>query len=362
MGVLDIFTQPGKLLNTAPVALSLESPNQSSYLAKVVYSDYLGSDANALTRDGALNVPAVKKARDTIVSIYAGCQWEELANGQLVERPLLSNSQSGVSPWHTRAAVIDDLFFYDWSLLLAEEADGELVDWVRVPFQLWDVDAYSGQITINSKPVPTGYRAILIPGTGSGGILLNGAATIRGALALQRAWVGRALNPIPLLDLHRTDDQPLYNGPLEDENGDPLDLDAAESDALQLMIDDWAAARLSPNGGVGSTPHNIELRVLGNVSADMFENGRNAVVLDIARLTGVPAGILDGSQSTATLTYSTKEGDRNEFLDFTAPIYLDPIEARLSLDDVSPAGHVIRANKTALVSTAAPAINLPTKD
>lgn len=362
MAVLDIFTRPGSFLNRSPIQWQLESPNQTSYLTKVVYSEYFLGETSEITRESALQVPAIKKARDVLVSVYAGCPWVEYDNGTPVRRPWLENSQSGISPWHLRAAVIDDLLFYDWSCLLAEVADGEIVDAVRVPFHLWTVDEYTGETHINDAPVPDGFKAILIPGTGSGGLLSTGSTTIKGALALQKAWTGRALNPIPLLDLHRTDDAPIYNGPLEDELGNPIDLDKAESDALQQLIDDWAAARLSPNGAVGSTPPNIELRELGSISADMFENGRNAAVLEVARLTGVPAGILDGSQSTATLTYSTKQGDRNEFLDFTAPIYVNPIEARLSLDDVTPAGRVIRVDKSSLTSITADPITQPTRD
>ena len=51
---------------------------------------------------------------------------------------------------------------------------------------------------------------------------------------------------------------------------------------------------------------------------------------------------MDASLSTASLTYSTQEGQRNEFADFTLPYWIEPIQQRLSLDDVVPAGQRVR--------------------
>jgi hypothetical protein len=51
---------------------------------------------------------------------------------------------------------------------------------------------------------------------------------------------------------------------------------------------------------------------------------------------------MDASLSTASLTYSTQEGQRNEFADFTVPYWTEPIQHRLSLDDVLPQGQRIR--------------------
>jgi phage portal protein BeeE len=135
-----------------------------------------------------------------------------------------------------------------------------------------------------------------------------------------------------------------------------------EDEEIQDLITAWADARTPPNGAVGFTDNRVEVRVHGTVSADMFENARNAAVLDEARLTGVPAGILDGSQSTASLTYSTQEGRRNEFLDYSLAQFLDPIEARLSPDDVSGPGRVIRFDRSSLTALAAPAITEPQED
>ncbi len=57
---------------------------------------------------------------------------------------------------------------------------------------------------------------------------------------------------------------------------------------------------------------------------------------------------MDASLSTASLTYSTQEGQRNEFADFTLPYWMEPIQQRLSMDDVVLPGERVRFDLTEL--------------
>lgn len=346
MGLFDIFTRPERLnlALSAPIALSLESPNQTSSLAKVVYAEYFAGEVGEVTRLSALQIPAIKKARDVLVGIVAGLPLEELQDGAQVDQPWLYRTKSAISPWHRLAYIFDDILFYDWAALAVERDNaGQIVDAVRIPWERWGVDEHTGVIRVDNKPV-TAAEVVLIPGNGSGGILSAGAPTIKGARALEQAWIGRAQNPVPLVELHQLTD------------------DELEDDEIDEMVEEWALARTSPTGAVGFTDSRVELRTHGQVSTDLFEEGRNAIVLDIARLTGLPAALLDGSMSTASLTYSTQEGKRNEFVDYTLPMWLAPIEHRLSLDDVSGEGKVIRFNKSSLVTTEQAPVSAPTKD
>jgi len=355
MGLFDIFTRPSLLTKVAPAGvpgggIGLESPNQSSSLAKVVYAEYFTGALGEVSRDSALQIPAIKKARDIIVGIGASLPLREFEGESEIAQPWLRSTATQISPWHRLAYVLDDLFFYDWSALAVErDGSGQITDAVRIPFEQWQVDE-RGRVLVNQKPASRD-EVVLIPGSGSGGLLCAGASTIKGARALEQAWIGRAQNPIPLVELHQITDDELTDGsedPDDDEVGD--------------MLAAWSAARVSPTGAVGFTDNRVEVRVHGQVATNLFEEGRNALVLDEARLTGVPASILDGSQSTASLTYSTSEGKRNEFDDYTLPAYLAPIEARFSLDDVSGPGRVIRFDKSSRVEPVAPAVSEPKED
>lgn len=353
MGLFDIFTRPARLnmVPSAPVSLSLESPNASSSFTKVVFAEYFTGEQGEVTRLAALQIPAIKKARDVLLGIIAGLQLQEHEGETFIDQPWLRSTKSGISPWHRIAYVFDDIFFYDWSALTVErDTSGQIIDAVRIPWERWSFDEYTGRVTVDDKPV-SADKVVLIPGNGSGGILAAGAPTIKGARALERAWIGRAQNPIPLVELHQITDDELTDGsvdPDDDEVGD--------------LLNAWSVARTSPTGAVGFTDNRVEVRTHGEVQTNLFEEGRNAIVLDIARLTGVPASILDGSQSTASLTYSTQEGKRNEFDDYALPMWLGPIEARLSLDDVSAAGRVIRFDRSSRNAPVAPTVNAPLED
>jgi hypothetical protein len=67
----------------------------------------------------------------------------------------------------------------------------------------------------------------------------------------------------------------------------------------------------------------------------------------------LPASLLEGSQSTATLTYSTSEGKRNELFDYSLPFYADPIEEAFSLDSVVPRGTRVRFDFSDFIAAAA---------
>jgi len=327
--------------------LPLVSPlasSPSSQMSRLVWSEFYAGEIAEVTREGALMVPPLKRGRDLITATIAGMPLHEYRGEEDVTPRWLRNSSSGISPWHRMAATVDDLLFYDWSAwAVTRGADGAILDAIRIPYERWAVDDMSGVVTVDGQVV-SAEEIVVFPGNGSGGVLAAGAQTIKGYRALERSWIGRAQNPIPLVELHQTTDDPL------------------DGDEIETLATEWAAARLTPNGAVGYTPHNIELRVHGSVSADLFENGRNAAVLDVARLLNLPAALLDGAQAAASLTYVTTEGKRSEFAALSIPAWLAPIEARLSLDDVAPAGHVVRFDQSSLVDVIAEPVNTPRED
>lgn len=341
-----------------PLTSPLAGPTAS--IQTLVFSEFFAGEWAELTREAALMIAPLKRGRDLLVSMIAGMQLQEWEGDNETTPAWLLNGSSGISPWHRMAATIDDLIFYDWSLWAVQREggpDSQIIDAIRVPYEDWKIDNSTGAVYVHGSQV-SAHEVIVFPGNGSGGVLAAGAQTIKGYKALERSWIGRAQNPIPLVELHQTSDDPLTDGTDGDGNLDP-DADTNEIEALKRS---WGDARTSPTGAVGFTPHNIEVRVHGTVQTDLFVEGRNAAVLDVARLLGIPASLLDGSMSTATLTYSTTEGKANEFAMYSVPTLADPIQARLSLDDVSPAGRVIRFDRSLMVAVQQPAVTNPRSD
>jgi len=324
-----------------------------------VFSEFFAGEWAEVTREGALSIPPMKRGRDLLVSVIASMplqEWQE--DVETTPAWLRNASATGISPWHRMAMTIDDLIWYDWSAwTVKRDTSGTILDALRIPYERWSIDDYTGAVYVDGSQV-SAEEIVVFPGNGSGGILATGATTIKGYRALERSWIGRAQNPIPLVELHQTSDDPLTDG--YDDAGN--EIPDADENEIQRLIDQWSDARTSPTGAVGYTPSGIELRVHGTVNTDLFVEGRNAAVLDVARLLGIPGSLLDGSMSTATLTYSTTEGKSNEFAMYSVPAWTNPIEARLSLDDVSPAGHVIRFDRSSLVLAEQSAVANPRSD
>ncbi len=309
------------------------SPWQTGQLQTIVWSDIFGTDAQLVSRAEAMSIPAVAKARQILVSTIARFPLIALdANDQDVTPAWLQATDGEVSPWHRMAWTIDDLVHYGWSLWGVErDASGEIIKADRCPIERWEVDNL-GQVRVDGT-VAEADSVILIPGPFEG-LLKVGSRTLKGGAKLETSWVGKATNPIPAIELHATTDDPL------------------EQAEVQALVQAWADARSDVNGAIAFTPHNITAIAHGSAEPSLLIEGRNFLRIDVGAFLGIPAALMDASLSTASLTYSTQEGQRNEFADFTLPYWLEPIQQRLSMDDVVPAGTRIRFDLTELYQTA----------
>jgi hypothetical protein len=219
------------------------------------------------------------------------------------------------------AQTIDDLIFYGCSLWAVERgAENQIRDAVRVPWDRWEIDG-DGQILIDSIR-PEADSVIYFPGPFEG--LLNIAArTIRAAIDLEASWAGRARTPAPAIVLEEKED----NGMTQEE--------------ASGYVKAVAAARRDPDGTVMFVPYALNARFEGQAATDLMIEARNAVKLDIANFMNIPTAMLDAALPKASLNYETQEGRTESFIE-RLPFWTEPIEARLSMDDVCPRGQRIR--------------------
>jgi hypothetical protein len=310
---------------------AIRSPWTTTELQQVVWADVLGVEYLPVTRAEAMTVPSVVKARQLIVGQLASLPLVALNRDGILpdaQQPtwLYRTSTGAETPWHRTAWTLDDLLFYGWSCWqVTPGADTFPIDGRRIPYGTWKIDAAGFVVwaggPLAEQPIP---NARLFAGP-SEGLLTMASRTIRAARNAEIAWAGRVKNPIPVTELHETE------------------RDQLTDDEIDELIDDYSKARQDPNGAVTFTPFDIELRVHGEASVDMLVEARNAVRLDVANFTGLPAAALDGSLSTASLTYSTQEGKRTELAEGLG-LWANPFEARLSQDDFVPRGQRVRFN------------------
>lgn len=314
--------------------VGIRSPWTEGALTAVVWADILGVDAVPVSRAEAMKVPAVVKARQILAGSIARLPLRALIGADeldAADQPSwLYRTDGPTSPWHRMAWTVDDLMFYGWSLWAVKRGAADVIlTAARVPIERWKFDR-DGSVLVDDRPASAG-QYILIPGPAEG-LLAHGATTIRSARSLELAWAGRIRNPIPTTELHQATPDPLTD------------------DEIDQLVKDYSEARLDANGAVVFTPHEIELKTHGESTADMFIEARNAVRLDVANFTGLPGAALDGSLSTASLTYVTQDGKRSELAEATQ-LWTGPIEARLSQDDVVPRGWRVRFDASDLTTT-----------
>lgn len=317
-------------------------------LTRIVVPDLLslfGLDQfDCITREQALSIPGVYRARAILLSLIADKPLQAWRGGELVpEQPTFLYRTPGVlGPWQRMARTLDDLIFYPWSLWKTErgaDRNGrrDILNAVHVPWSAWRVDQPSGTILITDEDgkeyAPSEDDVILIPGP-SEGLIAYATRTLSGAASLERAWVDRARNPSAITELHITDDTQLND------------------DETIATRDAYVAARRAPDGAVTVTPSNVQVIDHGSTDAAMFIEGRNSSRLDIASFFNLPGAILDATTAQASLTYVTQEGTRTSVYDLSLPYWVRPIEARLSQDDIVPASQSVRFDFTSLAPTA----------
>jgi len=334
VGILTVFkrNRVGDVVD--PSTLPIVSPFSNGDLQRVVFQDIFGTDQVENTRAAAMRIPAVARARNLIVSTICRLPLR-LVTGQTPapEQPSWTTfTGDGSSPQLRLAWTVDDLMFYGWSLWYRVRDDaGELLGCTRINYEDWTinddnhVEIYGSEVADQDVIVFAGLHE---------GILSFGVDALADTQSLYSIVRQRLQNPVPQVDLHQTGGTPLTE---------------TEIDAL---IDRWAAARKGINGGVGFTSTNVEVNELNAADAQLMIEARNAAAVDMARLVGVAATRIDASGVNATLTYETKEGRNQELVDFDLALYLTPITARLSLDDITDPGDRVDVDLSDLIGPA----------
>lgn len=331
----------------APVLIpppELGSPWVTSDLSTVLV-DLIGSDAIPMTRDAAMRVPSVSRARNVICPtlgrvplIVTGTESAETL--AFIEQPDPTQPRFLTLTW-----TFDDCLFYgvSWWQVTSRYASQKPRTARRIlPGGVTRADG--GGWRVYDQPVSP-LDLIRIDGPHEG-ILNYATTTLRQAGELEAAALKNAKNPIPAVDLHQTQG---------------ITLDKVER---QELVTEWAKARQGENGGVAYTSPNIEARVLGSPAELLLSKGRNSVAVDVARHASIPADSIDASVEHASMTYNTTETRMRALIDFGLASYGTALSARLSMQDVTPRGSTVELSYDAItaVSDSDPSTPAPPGD
>lgn len=305
-----------------PSRFPIATPWGQADLHRMVFEDIFGSDIPPNTRSAAMAIPAVARARNLLCTTIAKFPLLELEAGTPTpppDDPAWFTAAGPSSYQHRMVWTVDDLIFYGWSCWwrVNDETTGLPIAAGRLNQDEWQVND-DNRIEVHGTEVADD-DVIVIPGFHEG-ILTYGRDALSDARMLYRTVRARLSAPIPPIDLHQTGGRILTKT------------------ERQEMIDTWIAARSSLKGAVGYSTPDIDVRVLEAGGDQLMIEERNAAAVEMARIVGVHAGMVDATTPKASLNYETSTGRNQEFVDFDVDLYTAPIAARLSMDDVTRPG------------------------
>lgn len=328
----------------APAPLGLASPwSQPNHLASVVWRDIFGDTAlRPVTRAEAMSVPAAARARHVLCTTIAARELVAYRGDQRIAPPSWATSTAGaLSPFHRMVWTVDDLLWFGWSCWRRTSnsaTDGRPLQMDRLPMGRWSFDTHGNVLWdrldgAGQRPALPG-ELVLIPGFHEG-LLTFAQDTLRHAADLQRAAGRAARHPSAYLALKQTGGTPLSR------------------DERRELIAEWAAAREGENGGVAFLNETLDARELGTFDRHLVLDGRNAAAVDVARAASLPADLVDAAGQTS-LTYSNARDNDRRGVDYGSGGYMGAISARLSQDDVAPAGQRLAFDLEELAAATAP--------
>jgi hypothetical protein len=304
---------------------------------------FSGRDVGPVSGSEALRCAPVKKGRGVLHSVIASRPLVAIttdpATGADVQLrgdaapTWLYRTDTGISPQQRMRDILDDHLLYEASVLAVLRGTGPelggrgaILDAVHLPYEGWKVDDDGFLLVADGHgdwQQVDPDAVIYIPGP-SAGLTVEAQDEVRQWRSIARNIAIRLASPAPSIILE-----------------DP-DAASAEDDEVDELVANAAAARRSPDGGVMYVGNMKPTVVQNNDDSGLFIASRNALRIDFANHLNLPVAVLDGSPATASLTYSTKAGARDELADLSLDYWTTPIVAALSQDEVVPRGTRVR--------------------
>jgi len=333
MGLLDIFA-------TRKVEMATPSPTYdvSASLGPVTTLDSLTpffGGANTATREQAMMVPTVARARNIICSSIAsiGLEVIDRSTGMEVEdgTPRVIRTPDPRIPGSaTYVWTCEDLLFYGYAYWQIVELFADTyrvrsvqrVSPARVTIQTNSIASEIEYYMVDGTPVPNaGVGSLVVFNGNDEGLLNRAGATIRTGAELERAAAMYAREPVPSMVLK--------------SNGTAL-----PADRIAKLLDSWGAARRSR--GTAFLNADVELQTVGfDPEKLQLNQARSYVATELARATGIPAYYVD-AETGSSMTYSNATTQRQTLLDFSLIPLMTSISERLSMPDFVPSSQEVK--------------------
>ena len=302
--------------------------------APQVMGENLPSLYNSLTlrvsRKDAMSVPSVARARNLICGTVASIPLEyyNKRTGEVMAAPRWINQLSKNQPsFVTINWIVDSLLFYGNAYLriterYAEDGRPSAFEWIANSRVTFTTDLEGIMITqyyVDANPISMN-DIVTIQGLDEG-VLERAGKTIQSAIDINRAASISAATPMSSGILRNTG----------------ADLPPTEVSGLLAA---WKRSR--QNNSTAYLTSTLEFQSTQFSPKDMMYNEAiQNLSTEIARAMNVPAYYLSADQNT-TMTYANVTEERKQFFALSIEPYIQAIQSRLSMDDISTAGHEVR--------------------
>jgi HK97 family phage portal protein len=283
-----------------------------------------------VSRHDAMTVPSVARARNLICGTVASIPLEyyKTSTGEVIAPPRWIKQLSKNQPsFITLSWIVDSLLFYGVAYLLvteryAEDGRPAAFEWVansRITFTTDLEGIMVTQYYMDMNPISMN-DIVTIQGFDEG-VLDRSGRTIQAAIDVDRAAALNSANPQPA-------------GFLKNSGAD------LPPNEVQGLISAWKRAR--QNNSTAYLTSTLDYSPVSFSPKDMMYNEAvQNLSTQIARAMNVPAYYLSADQNT-TMTYANVQDERKQFYALSIEPYVQAIQARLSMDDISTSGHEVK--------------------
>jgi len=283
-----------------------------------------------VSRHDAMSVPSVARARNLICGTVASIPLEyyKTSTGEVIPPPRWIKQLSKNQPsFVTLTWIVDSLLFYGVAYLLvteryAEDGRPAQFEWVansRITFTTDLEGIMVTQYYMDMNPVSMD-DIVTIQGFDEG-VLDRGSRTIQSAIDVERAAAQNSMNPQPA-------------GFLKNSGAD------LPPNEVQGLIAAWKRAR--QNNSTAYLTSTLDYSPVAFSPKDMMYNDAiQNLSTQVARTMNVPAYYLSADQNT-TMTYANVQDERKQFYALSIEPYVQAIQSRFSMDDISTTGHEVK--------------------
>jgi HK97 family phage portal protein len=287
-----------------------------------------------IDRQAAASVPAVSQCVSLIkgtisgipLEVYSSSTGEELQTYPAwIKQPDSRAPRSLTIAWTVDSLIYFGQAFWQVESVFADDQRPASFKFIQNSHVSTKMDAKSQQIDyymVDGTRVPdSGIGSLVTFQSFDQGLLMRGQRTINSAINVENAVSVAMTSPQP-------------TGYLRNNGADLPD------NSIQALLNTWLNARKTRS--VAYLTSTLEYVPTSYSPSEMsYNDSSEQMAAQIARLLNIPAQMINAEHNRSS-TYQNVLDARKEFLAYTLAPYINCIEDRLSLDDLTPRGQVVR--------------------